>query len=181
MAPERHLKLDKPLVYWHYPNIMKAQKTNAARLLDRAGIKYDMVSYEVDESDLSAAHLAESIGETPDRIFKTLVLSGDRGGHFVCLLPGARELDLKKAARASGNKSCALIPMKDLQRVTGYIRGGCSPVGMKKRFPTYIHHSVNDWDTVYVSAGLRGLQLVIAPGDLIAATEGVTADLAQDE
>lgn len=159
---------------------MKAHKTNAARLLDKAGVRYDVVAYEVDESDLSAAHLAQGIGENPDRIFKTLVLCGDRGGHFVCLLPGGKELDLKKAARASDNKSCALIPMKDLQRVTGYIRGGCSPIGMKKRFPTFIHHSVKDWDAVYVSAGLRGLQLLIAPGDLLAATGGVTADLAQD-
>lgn len=160
---------------------MKVQKTNAARLLDKAGITYDLVPYVVDESDLSAMHLAESIGENPDRIFKTLVLSGNKGEYFVCLLPGSKELDLKKAAKASGSKSCALIPLKDLQRLTGYIRGGCSPLGMKKRFPTFIHNSVQQWDTVYVSAGLRGLQLLLAPSDLLAATEGVTADLAQGE
>lgn len=160
---------------------MKAHKTNAARLLDKAGISYELVAYAVDESDLSALHLAESIGENPDRIFKTLVLSDNKGGYFVCLLPGSRELDLKKAAKASGSKNCALIPMKDLQRTTGYLRGGCSPLGMKKRFPTFIHNTVLDWDTVYVSAGLRGLQLLLAPKDLLAATEGQTADLAQNE
>ncbi|MDL2267786.1 Cys-tRNA(Pro) deacylase [Desulfovibrio sp. OttesenSCG-928-G15] len=160
---------------------MKAHKTNAARLLDKAGCRYDLVAYEVDESDLSAVHLAESIGEDPDRVFKTLVLSDNKGGYFVCLLPGGRELDLKKAAKASGNKSCALIPVKDLQGLTGYLRGGCSPIGMKKRFPTFVHNSVQHWDTVYVSAGLRGLQLLIAPADLLSVTEGITADLAQSE
>ena len=158
---------------------MKTHKTNAARLLDKAGIAYELIAYTVDESDLSAAHLAAGIGEDPDRIFKTLVLEGDKTGHFVCLLPGGRELDLKKAAKASGNKSCGLIPMKDLQRITGYIRGGCSPMGMKKRFPTYVHDSVLEWESVYVSAGLRGLQLRLAPGDLLRATQGHTADLAQ--
>lgn len=159
---------------------MKARKTNAARLLDRAGVAYEVIAYAVDESDLSAAHLAQSIGENPDRIFKTLVLEGDKTGHFVCLLPGGSELDLKKAARASGNKHCALIPMKDLLRVTGYIRGGCSPLGMKKRFPTYVHESVRQWESVHVSAGLRGLQLRLAPDDLLRVTQGREADLAQE-
>lgn len=156
---------------------MKKGKTNAARMLDREGMAYELIPYEVDEDDLSATHLAGQLGQDADRIFKTLVLSGDRGGYFVCLVPGGRELDLKKAAKASGNKRCAMIPMKDLLGVTGYIRGGCSPIGMKKRYPTYVHVSVEDYATVYVSAGQRGLQLVIAPGDLIDACGGELADL----
>lgn len=152
-------------------------KTNAARLLDKAGAVYRLVSYEVDENDLGAAHLAATLGLDPGRIFKTLVLRGDRTGHMVCVIPGNRELDLKKAARASGNKSCAMLPLKDLQHVTGYIRGGCSPLGMKKHFPTYIDASVLEHADIHVSAGQRGLQLVLSPADLIAAAGATTADL----
>ncbi len=156
---------------------MKAGKTNAARLLDRAGTAYSLVSYAVDENDLSAAHLAAQLGEDVARVFKTLVLHGDRSGYFVCIIPGGCELDLKKAAKASGNKNCALIPMKDLQAVTGYIRGGCSPLAMKKRFPAYLHETAFSFASIYVSAGLRGLQLLLAPEDLASASGAVTADL----
>ena len=156
---------------------MKVSKTNAARLLDRAGIKYELIPYEVDESDLSAAHLAEQLGQDVNGIFKTLLLKGDRTGHFVCLVPGADEVDLKKAAKVSGNKSCAMIPMKELLPLTGYMRGGCSPIGMKKQFPTFIHRSVNDFETVYVSAGQRGLQFKLAPADLAAASGAEVCDL----
>lgn len=110
---------------------MKIQKTNAARLLDQQKIKYELIPYQVDESDLSAVHIAEQLSEPIECVFKTLVLKGDKSGYFVCVIPGDKEVDLKKAAKASGNKSCAMIPMKELLPVTGYIRGGCSPLGMK--------------------------------------------------
>ncbi len=143
------------------------QKTNAARLLDAAGISYELIPYEFDESDLAAQHVAEELNEPIDRVFKTLVLRGDRNGLFVCVIPGSFEVDLKLAAKLSGNKSCDLIPMKELLPNTGYIRGGCSPVGMKKTYPTFIHESCLLYDSIYVSAGQRGLQLKIAPQDLI--------------
>lgn len=108
------------------------QKTNAARLLDQARVAYELVSYEVDESDLSAGHVAESLGEDVRQVFKTIVLHGDRSGYFVCVVPGDHEINLKKAAKASGNKKCELLPLKELLPTTGYIRGGCSPIGMKK-------------------------------------------------
>ena len=146
---------------------MKVEKTNAARLLDAAGVAYTLVPYEVDEEHLEASHVAEELGEDLDRVFKTLVLRGDRTGLFVCVIPGSMEVDLKVAARISGNKSCAMIHVKELLPLTGYIRGGCSPVGMKKPLPTFIHESALLWDTIYVSAGVRGLQLCIAPQDLI--------------
>ena len=142
-------------------------KTNAARLLDKAKIKYELVPYEVDENDLAAAHIATQLGEDIRQVFKTLVLKGDKTGHFVCVVPGDAEVDLKKAAKVSGNKKVDLIPMKELLPTTGYIRGGCSPVGMKKAFPTYFHSTCMDFDYIYVSAGVRGLQLKIAPADLV--------------
>jgi len=156
----------------------KATKTNAARILDKVGVAYTLVQYTVDENDLSAAHLAEEMGQDADRIFKTLVLHGDKTGYFVCLVPGGQEVDLRKAAKASGNKKCALIAMKDLLEITGYVRGGCSPIGMKKHYPTFIHASVVGYDSVYVSAGQRGLQLLLAPADLIAVSRAVVTDLA---
>lgn len=146
---------------------MKINKTNAARLLDRAKIGYQLIPYQVDESDLRATHVAESLGEDVRQVFKTLVLQGDKTGHFVCVIPGDREVDLKLAAKVSGNKSCEMIPMKELLPTTGYIRGACSPLGMKRRFPTYIHETCLRFPFIYVSAGQRGLQLKMAPNDLI--------------
>lgn len=143
------------------------QKTNACRLLDAAAISYDLIPYEVDENDLSCQHTAAVLGEDIDCLFKTLVLKGDKSGHFVCVIPGAMEVDLKKAARVSGNKNCDLIPMKELLPLTGYIRGGCSPIGMKKPFPTFIDETCLLWEKIYVSAGQRGLQFRLAPQDLI--------------
>lgn len=145
----------------------EVQKTNVARLLDVAGIPYSLVPYHVDESDLAAAHVAEQLGEPLEQVFKTLVLRGDKNGIFVCVMPGDMEIDLKVAARISGNKSCDMLHMKELLPTTGYIRGGCSPIGMKKPFPTYIYESCLLYDYIYVSAGIRGLQLKIAPQDLI--------------
>ncbi|MDD6809417.1 MAG: Cys-tRNA(Pro) deacylase [Bacteroidales bacterium] len=155
----------------------RLEKTNAARLLDAAGIAYELVPYEVDENDLAAAHIAQQLGEPLEQVFKTLVLKGDRSSYFVCVLPGGEELDLKKAAKVSGNKSCDLIPMKELLPVTGYIRGGCSPVGMKKAFPTYFEESAQLSDYIYVSAGVRGLQFKIAPDALTGYVGAVYADL----
>ena len=145
----------------------KLEKTNAARLLDKAGISYKLIPYEFDENDLAAQHVADSLGQDIARVFKTLVLHGDKSGHIVCVVPGDTEVDLKALAKASGNKKVEMILMKDLLAVTGYIRGGCSPIGMKKRFPTYFHSTALDFDTIYVSAGVRGLQIEIAPADLI--------------
>ena len=146
---------------------MKINKTNAARLLDKAKIAYELIPYEVDENDLSAIHVADSLGENNEQVFKTLVLHGDKNGHFVCVIPGEHEVDLKLAAKASGNKKCDLIPMKELLPLTGYIRGGCTPIGMKKPFPTYIHESCLNYPYIYISAGQRGLQLKLDPNDLI--------------
>ena len=145
----------------------KINKTNVARLLDKAGVTYELIPYEVDENDLSAVHVAQSLGEDIERVFKTLVLHGDKSGYFVCVIPGEHEVDLKLAAKVSGNKKCDLIPMKELLPLTGYIRGGCSPIGMKKHFPTYIHQSCQEFDYIYISAGQRGLQLKLSPQDLI--------------
>lgn len=156
---------------------MSVEKTNAARLLDRAKISYQLIPYEVDESDLSAVHVAELLKEPIEQIFKTLVLKGDKTGFFVCIIPGADELDLKKAAKISGNKSCDMIPMKDLLQVTGYIRGACSPLGMKKQFPTFIHETCTDFDQIYVSAGKRGLQILVSPQQLVAEIRAIVGNL----
>ena len=156
----------------------KIEKTNAARLLDKAGIEYRLIPYEFDENDLAAQHVADSLGQPIEQVFKTLVLHGDRSGHVVCVVPGNSEVDLKALAKASGNKKVEMIAMKDLLSVTGYIRGGCSPIGMKKRFPTFFHSTAVDFDVIYVSAGVRGLQIAIAPDKLIRFVGGVVADVA---
>ena len=145
----------------------KINKTNVARLLDKAKVHYELIPYEVDEHDLSAVHVAESLGEDIEQVFKTIVLHGDKTGYFVCVIPGEHEVDLKMAARVSGNKKCELLPLKELLPVTGYFRGGCSPIGMKKAFPTYIHASCQQFPYIYVSAGARGLQLKLSSQDLI--------------
>ena len=156
---------------------MKVSKTNVARLMDKAKVAYELVPYEVDESDLSATHVAEQLGEDPNQVYKTLVLYGERTKHFVCIIPSADEIDLKKAAKASGNKKCDLIAMKELLPLTGYIRGACSPIGMKKHFPTFAHTSIEQNETIYVSAGQRGLQLRIAPNDLLRESKASIVDL----
>lgn len=142
-------------------------KTNTARLLDQAGIPYELIEYSFTEDDLSAQHVAAELGENIEQVFKTLVLRGDRNGCFVCVIPGNFEVDLKVAAKISGNKSCEMLHMKELLPTTGYIRGGCSPIGMKKTFPTFIHESALLYDYIYISAGQRGLQLKINPEQLI--------------
>ena len=167
----------------------KEVKTNAARLLDKARVAYTTVPYEVDPDNLAATHVAEQLGEDIRQVFKTLVLCGEpagpkgqgagaaKGVHFVCVVPGDAEVDLKKAARAAGMKSAAMLPMKELLPLTGYIRGGCSPIGMKKQFPTVFHHSVLDQETIFVSAGKIGFQVELSPADLIELVGGSTEDV----
>ena len=152
-------------------------KTNAARILDKQGVEYELLAYEVDEWDLSALVVAGKLKENIDQVFKTLVLRGDKSGIFVCIIPGAEELDLKKAANISGNKNAAMIPVKDILTITGYIRGGCSPVGMKKDYPTFIDESCFLYDFIFVSAGTRGQQLKLKPDDLVLVTSCQAEDL----
>ena len=146
---------------------MKTEKTNAARLLDAAGIEYELVPYSYSEENLSAESVAAELNEPIEQVFKTLVLRGDKTKEFVCVIPGDMEVDLKVAAKISGNKNCEMLHVKDLLPTTGYIRGGCSPIGMKKPFPTFIHESALLYDYIYISAGKRGLQIKINPQALI--------------
>ena len=152
-------------------------KTNATRLLESANVPFETLEYEVDENDLSGMHIASQLNIPPEQIFKTLVLKGEKLGYFVCCLPVCDELDLKKTAKAFGDKKCDLIPMKDLKDLTGYVRGGCSPVGMKKKFPTIFDETAELFDKIYVSAGMRGMQMVLEPGSLIKFVDAKTADL----
>lgn len=156
----------------------KINKTNAARLLDKEGITYRLIPYTVDPDNLAAQHVADELGEDIRRVFKTIVLHGERTGHFVCVVPGDHEIDLKKAAKAAGDKKAELIPMKELLPLTGYIRGGCSPIGMKKHFTTFIDASAKEFDTVFVSAGVRGLQIELAPDDLARVARATFTDIA---
>lgn len=158
----------------------KVTKTNAARLLDKAGIPYGLIPYTVDPDNLAADHVAAELGEDINTVFKTLVLHGEKVGYFVCVVPGNMEVDLKKAARVAGAKKADLIPMKDLLGVTGYIRGGCSPIGMKKPFPTFFHATALDYTDIYVSAGVRGLQIKIAPDQLVKFCNATVADITSE-
>ena len=157
----------------------KTPKTNAARLLDKARVAYELIAYEVDPDDLSAPHVAHQLGEDIGAVFKTLVLEGDKNGHFVCIIPGDKAVNLKQAARETGNKKCDLIPLKELLPLTGYIRGGCSPIGMKKALPTLIHSSCLDHPQIFVSAGMRGLQIKLSPHDLIRMTRAKVCEVAE--
>ena len=153
------------------------KKTNAARILDRLKINYELIEYQVDEADLSAIHLAGIAGIPIAEVYKTLVLEGDKTGYFVCIIPGGEEIDLKKAAIASSNKKVAMIKMKELEPLTGYIRGGCSPLGMKKSFPVFIDESAFDHALIYISAGVRGMQMRLSPTDLMIACNAKKGDL----
>jgi Cys-tRNA(Pro)/Cys-tRNA(Cys) deacylase len=152
------------------------KKTNAVRILDQHKISYELVEYEVDESDLSATTVARKLGQDIEQVFKTLVLRGDKTGIFVVVIPGNAEVDLKKAAKLSGNKYAEMIAMKELLPLTGYIRGGCTPVGMKKPYPNYIHETCILYDHIFISAGARGMQIKISPYDLIALTNMAAGD-----
>lgn len=152
-------------------------KTNALRLLDKAKIKYDIQTYEVDENDLSGSHIVEILGQEAKTVYKTLVLHGDKSGYLVGCIPVDKEIDLKKLAKVSGNKKVEMIHQKDLLSITGYIRGGCSPVGMKKQFPTYFQKDILELKQVYLSAGKRGLQMILKPEDVVSVVKGKTEDI----
>ena len=155
----------------------KVQKTNAMRLLDSAGINYSMASYDYDESDLSGVHAAHELGVSEDVVFKTLVTRGDGNAFFVFVIPVAESLDLKKAAKASGNKSIELIHVKEILDITGYIRGGCSPIGMKKAYPTFIDETAILFEKIYFSAGKRGVQIILNPETLAEVSNAEFCDL----
>lgn len=157
----------------------KIQKTNAMRLLDSAGLDYEMASYDYDESDLSGVHAAAELGVSPEIVFKTLVTRGDGNAFFVFVIPVAESLDLKKAAKASGNKKIEMIHVKEILDITGYIRGGCSPIGMKKPFPTYIDETAQLYEKIYFSAGKRGVQIILDPEELASVTGGIFTDLTE--
>ncbi len=154
----------------------KEEKTNVMRVLEQKKLPYKSHSYEPDAS-MSGAEIAALLGEDPAKVFKTLVTRGKSGQHYVFVVPVGEELELKKAAAASGEKSIALIPQKELLPLTGYVHGGCSPIGMKKPFPTFVHESAREFDTMFVSAGKVGFQIELAPSDLEAAAGCVFADL----
>ncbi|MBQ3291748.1 MAG: Cys-tRNA(Pro) deacylase [Mogibacterium sp.] len=156
------------------------EKTNAMRQLDSAGIEYEMAEYDVDEEDLSAVHAAQELGVSEDEIFKTLVTRGDNGALNVFVIPSAANLDLKKAASVSGNKRIEMIHVKEIFDLTGYIRGGCSPIGMKKQYPTFIDETAVLFEKIYFSAGKRGVQIILAP-DILAEFVGAEfADLTKE-
>ena len=154
-----------------------ASKTNAIRLVQQAKIPCREETYEFDENDLNGNHAAIAIGFPPEQVFKTLVAKGSRTGFNVFCIPVCCELDLKKAAKIAGDKDMALIPVKDLLQTTGYIRGGCSPVGMKKKFPTYFDETCELYDEIAVSAGERGHQMILPPLDLLHLVDGILADI----
>ncbi len=153
------------------------EKTNVIRLLEAAGIAFEARSYPVDEEDLSAARAAAAAGLEGDTVFKTIVLRGERKGPFVCVIPGPCEVDLKKAAKAAGDKAAVPLPLRELEPLTGYIRGGCSPIGMKKKLPTYLDETSLVFERISVSAGRRGLQVLLSPADLALAAGAALADL----
>ena len=155
----------------------KIQKTNAMRQLDAAGMEYEMASYEYDESDLSGVHAAEELGVDADIVFKTLVTRNDKNENFVFVIPTAESLDLKKAAKVSGSKSIEMIHVREINVLTGYLRGGCSPIGMKKQFPTFIDETATLFDKIYFSAGKRGVQIILDPLRLAEVCGAEFADL----
>ena len=157
------------------------QKTNAMRMLDKAKIAYSALEYVVDENDLSGTTIAKQVGLGFDEVFKTLVAKGDKSGPVVMCIPVDKEIDLKKAAKVSGNKKIEMVHVKDLLGLTGYIRGGCSPIGMKKQFPTYICRSCTDKEKITVSAGVKGCQLLVKVQDLLAYTRATVCDIVKSD
>ena len=157
----------------------KSNKTNAMRLMDAAKIPYRAVEYEYDESDLGGEHVAAVTGMNPDQVFKTLVARGDKKGILVFCIPVSCTLDLKKAAHAAGDKKVEMIHMKELLGLTGYIRGGCSPVGMKKKYPTFMDETAALYAEIAISGGARGLQMVLDPQQLMEYAEITAADLVE--
>ena len=158
-----------------------ADKTNATRILERQGIKFDLVEYKVDPENLDAIHVANELNEDIATVFKTLVLTGDKNGNFVCVIQGDKEVDLKKAAKLTGNKKVAMIPMKELLPLTGYIRGGCTAIGMKKNLPVFLDRKATEQEWIYVSAGKRGQQIKLKPEDYIKVTNATVDDLTDNQ
>lgn len=157
--------------------MIKETKTNAMRILDAHGVSFEVLYYEYDENDFNAGTVAQKIGIPLERVFKTLAVRGAGGIVFLCAIPGDAELDLRKAALAAGLKSSELLALKELQPMTGYLRGACSPLGAKKKFQVFLEESAQLYERISVSAGMRGAQIVLSPEDLIAVAEAVYADL----
>jgi Cys-tRNA(Pro)/Cys-tRNA(Cys) deacylase len=153
------------------------KKTNAVRILDSNNIQYELFEYEFNEDEIDAVSVANKINAPHEQVFKTLVATGDKTGIVVFVIPGNEELNLKKAATASGNKKIEMIKVKDLLALTGYIRGGCSPVGMTKKYPTYIEETSQLFEKIYVSSGIRGMQMLVSPADLVNITDAALSDL----
>lgn len=155
------------------------KKTNAARILDELGIEYELISFDVDEADLSAERAADDIGMPHEQVYKTLVAKGDKTGVIEACLPAGKELDFKALAAVSGNKSTALVPLKEVQPLTGYIRGGCSPIGGKKKYPVFIYEDAVNHDRIAINAGDRGLLFILDPRDLVKITEATLGKIAK--
>lgn len=158
----------------------KKAKTNAVRQLEQKKIPFETREYEYSDSHAAALETAYALGIDENQVFKTLVTVGNKTGPVVAVIPGNKTLDLKKLAKASGNKKIEMLPMKELEELTGYIHGGCSPVGMKKSFPTFYANEAQQFEMIHVSAGRRGLQMSVSPTDLINVTSGAYADLTED-
>ena len=156
-------------------------KTNAARLLDTLGIRYELREYEVDPEDLSAETVAAKVGLPPEQVFKTLVARGDKTGVLMAVVPGNGELDLKALARLSGDRKVDTVPLKELQPLTGYIRGGVTAIGGKKDYPVFVDETLELFDVVAVSAGVRGTQIVLAPADYLRVTKGKVGPISRDK
>jgi len=157
----------------------KEAKTNAARILDTLGISYELKTYEVDENDLSAVHVAESVGMPIEMVYKTLVCRGDKNGVLMAVIPGGGELDLKALAAASGNKRVEMVHLKEVFGLTGYIRGGCSPLGAKKDYPVYLDASAEAQEVIAISAGKRGEQIILKPADLVQAAQATVVTVSR--
>ncbi|HLM82592.1 MAG TPA: Cys-tRNA(Pro) deacylase [Terriglobales bacterium] len=189
MKPAEKTSVQKTAVQKTNAQKTNAQKTNAARLLDRMGIRYELREYEVDPNDLAAETVAAKIGLPPEQVFKTLVArvdrskdrskNKDRNGIVMAVIPGDQELNLKALAAAAGERKIQLVPVKELQALTGYIRGGVTALAAKRDFPVYVDETIELFDVVSISAGVRGLQILIAPGDYLRATNGTMAALAE--
>ena len=157
------------------------QKTNAARLLDQMGVRYELREYEVDPEDLAAEAVAVKIGLPPGQLFKTLVAQGDRRGICMAVIPGDTELDLKALAAASGDRKIHLVPVRELQKITGYIRGGVTAIGAKKAYPVYADKSIERFDVISISAGIRGLQILLSPEDYLGVAKATLAAIAMSK
>jgi len=156
-------------------------KTNATRILDSMGIRYQLVEYPVDPDDLSAETVARKVGLPPEQVFKTLVVRGDRGGVYLAVIPGNQELDAKALARLAGDRNVVMVPLKEVQNLTGYIRGGVTVLGCKREYPVWADETIELFDTIAVSAGVRGTQMLLAPEDYLRATSAITGPIAKDK